>query len=195
MSRHVVTVSLAADVRMVDALLAEHRVSALPVVDTAGRAVGIVSRRERASKATARTAAGLMSSPPVSVEPDAQLGAAARLMQKHGVNHLLVMSGGRLLGIVAAPDLHRIFLREDAEIRADIADGIVGRVMRLNRGEVTVEVHDGVVDLGGTVVRRSDVTILAELVRGIAGVVDVRVTVSHRVDDSGADPEEVTAIR
>lgn len=195
MSPHLVTVTLATDVKLVDALLAEHRVSALPVVDTAGRAVGIVSQGDRVSKAHARTAAGLMASPPVSIDPTATLGAAARLMCKHGVNHLLVMSAGRMLGILTGRDLLRIFLRDDAEIRDDIVDGVIARVMQLETRDIRVEVHEGVVGLHGAVERRSDVEILTELVRSIAGVVDVRVHVTHRIDSRVSDAPGSAGLR
>jgi CBS-domain-containing membrane protein len=102
MTRDVITVTPETPFKQLEQLMVEHNVSALPVVDSGGVA-GIVSEadlllkteaegsahvgwsagsRERDSKAHAQTAAGLMSSPALSVEPGAPLAAAARLDRK-----------------------------------------------------------------------------------------------------------------
>jgi CBS-domain-containing membrane protein len=77
-------------------LLARHRVRALPIVDDGNRVVGVVSEadllpkvattgpaelgsfRRKLAKATASTAAALMTTPVLSISPDATLAAAAR---------------------------------------------------------------------------------------------------------------------
>lgn len=46
-----------------------------------------------------------MSKPPVAIAHDAKLAQAAALMQAHGVRHLPVLEGERIVGIVSERDL------------------------------------------------------------------------------------------
>jgi CBS domain-containing protein len=66
--------------------------------------------RQRHSKAQAQTAAGLISSPVLTVEPGAPLAAATRLMRKAGAKRLPVVEHGRLVGIVTRADVHKSYL-------------------------------------------------------------------------------------
>jgi hypothetical protein len=61
----------------------------------------------------------------------------------------------RLLGIVSRGDLLRIFLRRDDAIRDEITEDVPWRTMGLAPSEVTAEVRDGRVELGGSVEFRS----------------------------------------
>ncbi len=124
-----------------------------------------------------------MTAPPVGVEPGERLAAAARLMRKHGVNQLLVVSNGRLLGIVSRGDLLKSFLRADEDIRDDVVQGVIGGIMWLNPVEFEVSVHDGLVEISGVIERRSHLETLVDLIRGVEGVVDVRPAVGYRLDD------------
>ena len=204
MTRDAITVAPEADFKQIERLLAQHHVGALPVVDAEGRPVGVVSetdlvlkteaslaapagigaraRRQR-SKAAATTAQGLMTAPPISVEPGERLAAAARLMRQHAVNQLLVVGEGRLLGVVSRGDLLKSFLRADEDIRDDVVQGVIHGIMWLNPIEFEVSVIDGVVEISGVIERRSHVEILIDLIRGVEGVVAVRPAVSYRLDD------------
>jgi CBS domain-containing protein len=204
MTRDAITVAPEADFKQIERLLAQHHVGALPVVDAEGRPVGVVSetdlvlkteaslaapagigaraRRQR-SKAAATTAQGLMTAPPISVEPGERLAAAARLMRQHAVNQLLVVGEGRLLGVVSRGDLLKSFLRADEDIRDDVVQGVIHGIMWLNPIEFEVSVIDGAVDISGVIERRSHVEILIDLIRGVEGVVAVRPAVSYRLDD------------
>jgi CBS domain-containing protein len=204
MTRDVMCVTPDADFKQIERLLAQHHVSALAVVDAEGRPVGVVSEtdlvlkteagqgapaglgsraRHQRSKAAATTAQGLMTAPPVSVEPGERLAAAARLMRKHTVNQLLVVSKGRLLGVVSRCDLLKSFLRADEDIRDDVVQGVIGGIMCLNPLEFEVSVHDGLVAISGVIERRSHMEILIDLIRGVEGVVDIRPAVGYRLDD------------
>jgi CBS domain-containing protein len=187
--------------------MATERVSALPIVDAGGRIVGIVSeadllrklerpehsaaarlisrdRREAAVKAAGDLAAELMTTPVVTIGPDATAGAAARLMHKHQVKRLPVVDGdGRLVGIVARRDLLATYLRTDEEIRTEIRDDVLLGDLLIGPSEVTTIVHDGVVTLAGTVDRRSTAQIVERLIRGVAGVVDVVGQLRWQYDD------------
>jgi|SoiMethySBSTD1v2_1073268.scaffolds.fasta_scaffold00458_18 CBS domain-containing protein len=191
---------------IVDAMTTR-RVSALPVVAADGQVVGIVSeadllyklerpehgaaarlisrqRREATAKAAGDTAADLMTTPVVTIRPEATAGAAARLMHQHEVKRLPVVDGdGRLVGIVARRDLLATYLRPDEEIRTEIRDEVLLGDMLIGPSEITATVHDGVVTLAGAVDRRSTAQIVDRLIRGVAGVVDVVGQLRWQYDD------------
>jgi CBS-domain-containing membrane protein len=154
MTREVVTVDERASFKEVATLIAEHRVSALPVLDGKGRVVGIVSeadlllkeefaekptkdrlfqsrrQRETRAKAAGDTAAELMTSPAVTVGPDASVAEAARLLHRHGVKRLPVVDpAGPLLGIVSRADLLKVFLHSDADIAREVRQQVLMRAM------------------------------------------------------------------
>jgi CBS domain-containing protein len=209
MTRDVVTISVDTPFKQIEQLMDEHHVSALPVVDADGGVVGIVSEadlllraeaageepggwthdaRERRSKAHAQTAGGLMSSPAVSVAPDVPLAAAARLMRKENVKRLPVVEGGRLVGIVSRADVLKTYLRTDADIRSDIAEGVIHASMWLDPADFEIEVDDGVVRVSGEVERRSDVEILTTLALAVDGVIGVDPALTFRFDDRNVKP-------
>jgi acetoin utilization protein AcuB len=63
----------------------------------------------------------LMSRGPITVRPDATIGAAWRLMKTRRVRHLPVLgAGGRLIGIVTDRDLRQVIL--DPDIQAQLGN-------------------------------------------------------------------------
>ncbi|MFE1943608.1 CBS domain-containing protein [Streptomyces massasporeus] len=197
MTRTVVALAAGATFKEIVRTMEERHISALPVIDTGNRVVGVVSeadllrkeefrdsapeRGPRArppaglDKARAVTAADLMTSPAVTVHPGAALGQAARVMALRKVKRLPVVDDdGVLRGIVSRSDLLRVFLRPDAaivdEVRRDVLAG------RLPDGieSIDVDVSDGVVTLTGRVRDTSVVPLAVRLVRSVEGVVDVR---------------------
>ena len=209
MTPEVVTVGEQASFKEIAATMAEHRVSALPVLDAEGRVAGIVSeadlllkeefpegpaggrlfqgRRQRMERAKAAgdTAAELMTAPAVTIGPDASVANAARLLHRHGIKRMPVVDpAGPLLGIVSRADLIKVFLRSDTEIAQEVRQEVLVRAMWVDPDTVTVKVHDGVVTLSGQLERRSLIPITVSLVHGLDGVVDVVDRLSFEVDDS-----------
>lgn len=129
-----------------------------------------------------------MSSPPVSIESAAPLAAAARLMRKANVKRLPVVDGGRLVGIVSRADVLKAYLRSDADILADIREGVIRNGMWIDPESIAVEVDDGVVRMHGQVDRRSDVEILSRLTLGVEGVIGVESSVTFAFDDRNVKP-------
>jgi CBS domain-containing protein len=102
-------------------LLREHRIRHLPVVDVAGRLVGIVTDRDlrqvafdpliREAPDTAATALAaltvreLMTWGVLSVRQDSDLRAAARLMRERKIGALPVVDDGRVVGILTEIDV------------------------------------------------------------------------------------------
>src|SRR6266571_603091 len=129
MTREVTTVAPATPVKEIARQIAQNRVSALPVVDSEGRVVGVVSeadlllkegrieaghsslfepagRRAERAKAAGFTAAELMTAPALTVAPEAPLAEAARLMRERGVKRLIVVDErGNLVGIISRGDV------------------------------------------------------------------------------------------
>jgi len=134
MTRDVIQVAPDASVQAVARLLFERRISGAPVVDAAGRLVGVVSEGdlmrhaeavgeigprswwlrlfgERESviedyvKTHGRNAADVMTRDPVTVAPDAPLATVARLLEKRRIKRVPVVEDGRLVGIVSRSNL------------------------------------------------------------------------------------------
>jgi CBS domain-containing protein len=207
MTRRVVSVDRAASYRNLVDLLTERRISALPVIDEAGHVLGVVSetdllrkieynggeeprifdgprRRDDRRRSQGRTAADLMSTPPIVVPADTSIPAAARTIHRAGVKRLPVVDEhGRLIGIVTRGDLLKTHLRTDQEILEDVRTGILRRFLPEDVDTVIAAVVDGVVTLTGTVDRWTSADIAERLTRQIAGVVDVNATLDYRFDD------------
>jgi len=207
MTTAVVTVSQSAPYRELVDLLVGHRFSAVPVVDDFQRVTGVVSeadllrkieyagdeeprlfdgrrRRSERIKSSARTAAELMSAPPVTVLAGASLAAAARLMDKEAVKRLPVIDDlGRLIGIVSRGDLLKAHLRPDDEIYADVESGVLQRFLVEEIDTVQASVQDGVVTLTGRVDRLSTKDIADRMIRQIPGVVAVVDELEYGYDD------------
>jgi len=209
MTSDVVTVDKEMPYKQVARVMTDQRVNAVPVVTGEGRVLGIVSeadvlrkeerafrrlghglprktRRERA-QAEARCAAELMTSPVITIHPDAPVGAAARLMNGHRIRRLPVVGpSGKLIGIVSRRDLLSVFLRPDEEIAADVRGVLTGILLQEPDGaEVTA--RDGVVTLSGTASRADLIPVAERLASGVDGVVAVicKLTAQAR---SGAAP-------
>jgi CBS domain-containing protein len=189
----------------------EYRVSAVPVVDEDDVLIGIVSegdlimkedpdlegsarlfessrRRLDRSKAAGLTAADVQSTPVLTVEPDAPLGDAARLMHQHHVKRLPVVDrDAHVLGIVSRSDLLKVFLRPDAEIAAEVREDVIRRTLWIEADTIRVMVRDGVVTLEGQIERRSLAPVLERLVLAVEGVVAVDARLSWQIDDLATD--------
>lgn len=95
-------------------------VGSLPVVDEAGRLVGIVTDRDitlravAAGRDPARTpVAEAASSDPLAVGPDDDLDSAMSLMAEHQLRRLPVLEGGALVGMIAVADIARVARDKD----------------------------------------------------------------------------------
>ncbi|MEU3906284.1 CBS domain-containing protein [Streptomyces goshikiensis] len=206
MTREVVTVLGNAPFKEIARTLTEHKVSAVPVVDSAGRPLGVISERDllpksagqsdyyrslperevwQEAKAAGTRAEELMSSPPVCARPDWTVAEAARLMEAQGVKRLLVVDDAEvLIGIVSRRDLLRIFLRDDEDIRHEIMGDVLELGLRQNPSAVTAAVTDGRVELRGTVDFRSLIPLIERLCRTVDGVVSVTQHLGYAVDDT-----------
>jgi CBS domain-containing protein len=209
MTRDVASVGEETSYRQIVDVLIRRGISAVPVVDSFERVLGVVSeadllhrveraghpderrvfegrrRRTAREKADALVARDLMTAPAVTTSPRASLPAVARLMDREAVKRLPVLDDlGRLAGIVTRGDLLRVHLRTDAEIREDVVQEVLRRVLAVRDGLVTVQVRDGEVTLDGRLDRRSAVDLAGRLAAQVARVVQVHNTVGYDVDDT-----------
>ncbi len=131
----------------------------------------------------ARTAGELMSAVLVTIEPDATVAAAARLMREQGVNWLPVVADSRLVGVLGRSDLLAVFLRSDAAIRTEIVEDVLVGALATDPSRVAVDVVDGVVTLAGQLDTRIDAEVAVALTSRTEGVVDVVDRLSWQVQD------------
>jgi CBS domain-containing protein len=220
MTRDVATVGEETPYREIVDALVRRGISGVPVVDPFRRVLGVVSesdllhkveraghpderrifegrrRRSAREKADALLARDLMTAPPVTTWPQATVSAAARQMDRETVKRLPVLDDlGRLVGIVTRGDLLRVHLRTDAEIREDVVQEVLRRVLAVRDGMVTVQVRDGEVTLDGRLDRRSAVELAGRLAGQVSGVVRVTSTIAYDVDDNALvdlDPGRAT---
>jgi acetoin utilization protein AcuB len=115
MSRPVVTVRQDADFQKALALMQEHRLRRLPVVDGEGQLVGIVVERDLLVAAMrylqSRVEVGdVMTRDVIAVGPDTDLVDVARTMLARKIGGLPVVDDGRLVGIVTESDIFKRFV-------------------------------------------------------------------------------------
>ena len=202
MTTTVVTVDRITPYQDIDRLLNRHRISGVPVLKMGREVAGVVSetdllaaedetrRQARMAGSMGRrwhlhkqphvrlTAGVLMTSPAVTIGPDATIPAAARLMNTHHITRLPVVDeDGKLVGIVGRRDLLSVFLRPDADVAHD-ARQVLDELPLADPKEVIAEVRHGVVTLTGSIRpepgHEQDLMPLAfRLIWDIDGVVDV----------------------
>jgi len=197
MSAHPVAVRESLSFKELAARIRESGMSALPVLDAAGRVIGVVSesdllakeallctpharglitgiaRRRDRRKAAGVTAGDLMTSPAVTVAPDDTIESATRLMYDRGFERLPVVDAvGRLLGTVSRADALAVFDRPDEEIRLEIIGQVIPRLSEPSWCSVIV--RDGIVTLEGTPETISIGHDVLAKVRRVPGVVAVR---------------------
>ena len=195
MTAEVVAVRRDATFKELAAVLRRYRVSALPVVDDAGRVIGVISEadllakealadpgvmaevlhRKDVRKAEGLTAGDLMTSPPVTVAPEDQVEQAARMMHFMRIKRLpVVNSGGQLVGIVSRSDVLAVFDRPDEDIRAEIVDTMLLHEFLIDPRQFRVTVESGVVTMEGTPETAALGRALVRKARHVPGVVAVR---------------------
>jgi len=198
MTTSVVTIDRVTPYKEIAQLLADHRISGVPVLTMGRHVAGIVSEADLLAVEDSRarrarqpghmhlpghhpaggnlTAADLMTAPAITVHPDAPIPSAARLMTTHHVRRLPVVDpDGMLIGIVTRRDLLSVFLRPDEEIASDATE-LLDDVLHADAARIRVVVRDGRVILTGTASEPGEedlIPIAIRLLWDVDGVVDV----------------------
>jgi CBS domain-containing protein len=200
MATSVVTVDRATPYKEIARLLAEHRISGMPVLKLGREVAGVVTEADllAAESKTARqmrnagrpqllsrdrrhpafTAGELMTAPAITVGPHVTVHAAGRLMSTRHVRLLPVVDEhNTLIGVVSRRDLLAVFLRPDEDIAADVRQ-VLDEILLAEPGEADVAVRDGIVTLTGTLDPKTGthgdlIPVAIRLMWDVDGVVDV----------------------
>lgn len=197
MTTRVVSVHKDASFKEMAAMLASRRISAFPVVDDDSRVIGIVSEGDllvkiavqaegtsviaalrhvrEDDKARGITAAELMSSPAITIGPEASVEAAARVMYDRRIKRLAVVNkAGRLMGIISRVDLLSVYSRPDSEIRDEILHRVLPDTMLTLPRDLDASVKDGIVTFSGGPLSEQTSRAAIDAARHVQGVVAVR---------------------
>jgi CBS domain-containing protein len=195
MSTSVVTVDRITPYKEIARLLAEHKISALPVLMMGRHVAGVVSEADlvavqdeagwharvgdgaarrwshRAARHTNLTAGELMTAPAVTIQATAPIPSAARVMHTQRLRMLPVVDEeGVLAGVVSRRDLLSVFLRPDEDIADDIRL-VLREVFGTDGTDVTIAVRNGVATITGA--GETLPPVADRLIWGVDGVVDV----------------------
>lgn len=155
MTRNVISVSPDSEVREIASLLLEHGISAVPVVNAAGKVLGIVSegdlmrrvelQEERHTswwlklftghdageyvKSHGRLAHEVMTPEPITIDETMPLHRIAALLEKHHIKRVPVVSDGKLVGIVSRANLLRGFSVAETPARVTSDDKEIRRAI------------------------------------------------------------------
>ena len=186
MTSPAVTVLQSTTVKDAIELLERYSITAMPVVDTNGRLVGMVSEADviremvvpdqRAHElpvrpsgpATGARVADVMSNHPLTVTGDTELATAAELMTSTVVKSLPVVDREEVVGVISRRDIIRLLSREDPRIEAEIDE-----LLRQAGKDWLVDVTDGIAVVDGPADERER-ELARVLVCTVPGVVGVR---------------------
>src|SRR6516162_4048336 len=171
MTTQVVAVREDASFKEMVAQMRDSRISAFPVIDDAGKVIGVVSEADMLNKeadqaspgtfasmlrfqdhekAAGVTAADMMTSPVATIGPDEPVVDAARLMRDRRVKRLPVTNAtGHLVGIISRTDVLGVFLRPDQDIRREVTVEVIPASGAQGPTRFTVTVTGGIVTLAG----------------------------------------------
>jgi CBS domain-containing protein len=201
MTTNVVTIDRITPYKEIVRVLAENKISAVPVLVMGRHVAGVVSeadllaaedqaarrartretghlpwRRRPGGQHLRLTAEDLMSKPAVTIHADAPIPRAASLMHAHHIKRLPVVDpGGKLVGIVSRRDLLSVFLRPDAQIADEVRE-LLTEVLFADPASIKVVVRGGVVTLVGQPGPQDHhdlIPVAIRLIWDIDGVVDV----------------------
>lgn len=194
MTHDVISVQTDTSLRDAAQVLAERRISGLPVTNQNGQVVGVVSEADFVNAAgrvrsvrpffarllgrsspgpeiSDTTVASIMTSPARTIEPDRPVTEAASRMARWKVNRLPVCENGALIGIISRADVVSLYARSDDELASAVADALTG-----NEGIIVERVQDGLVVLAGTVSHRALAEAARLTARQVEGVIAVDIS-------------------
>jgi CBS domain-containing protein len=190
MSSPAVTATADMSAREAVALLAEHRITSMPVVDDNGDVIGMVSevdllrsrvphdprshllpQHDRADPP--RTVREVMSDAVVCLSENADAADLAQVLVDNRIRAVPILRGGALVGIVSRRDVLRTLLRDDTAIFADVRERLASFAGEPDRWAVTVA--EGVVTVHGQFSSEREIDAVTGLARTVPGVVRVHV--------------------
>jgi predicted transcriptional regulator len=103
-------------VQAIEALMSQHHLSWLPVIEPNGAPVGVIAQSDlvqfhtRGGDPAAVCAWQVCHYKPISVAADTSIAEVARLMLAHKIHHVVVMRNDSMAGVVSALDFVRRFV-------------------------------------------------------------------------------------
>lgn len=190
MTRPVYSVRANEPIEDVAVLLAEKKITAVPVLDEEDKLIGMVSEgdllwhrvpadpaahavRVDELRGRPKTVAEVMSKYPVITSPEADVADVANSMLYHGVRSEPVVDDGEVVGIVSRRDIVRTVIRTDDLVGHEIQHRLDEYAGGTRRWPVTVS--DGVARVGGKFDDEVERTIVAIMARTVPGVASVQV--------------------
>ncbi len=212
MSAPVLTVTPETPVRDAIQVMLGNHVSGLPVVDAAGRLVGVITEADLLfkevepkpatpvvewvgpwlwlerwasthRKAEGRTVGEVMTHNVVTADEETPVHDLAARMVRHQINRLPIVRGREVVGIVTRADVLRVFLRSDEEVAGE-AQRIAGDYIRPLE-DVRISVQRGVLKLRGKVAspaRRAGLLAALEAMDGLVAIDDT--DLEHGIPES-----------
>ena len=113
-SQQLVTITPEAAIKDAVALLKEHNIGALLVLDEQEKLVGVISERDIVRRLVERsdvlslTVADLMTESPITAVPQDDLMSVANKMTENRFRHMPILEGDTLVGIVSIGDVLKI---------------------------------------------------------------------------------------
>jgi CBS domain-containing protein len=106
MTESVITTEPHASIDRVRRILRKNKIGAIPVVDTDGKPVGIVSATDLVPELKAESPVSTIMTEKVYTVPQYDdVSVAARIMRNHGIHRLVVTHEQQVVGVVSAFDL------------------------------------------------------------------------------------------
>ncbi|MFG1605238.1 CBS domain-containing protein [Actinoplanes sp. NPDC049265] len=191
MTSPVVTVPQIASVETATELVTRHGVTALPVVDTTGRLVGMVSegdlllhrvpadpavhlRRDWMNEPGQRPGmvVEVMTTGVVTTEPEADVADVAARMLEFDVRSVPVLDDGVVVGIVSRRDILRSIVHSDETLAREVRHRLDEYADGQHRWTVTVE--GGVAQVTGEYDSDAERAVVEILARTVPGIWSVR---------------------
>jgi CBS domain-containing protein len=112
MTAPVVTVGVDDPVPKIAATLNRHRISAVPVIDSDGAVVGLVSEFDLLARPAGGTAREVMTTAVITVTESTEVDDVRRLLVDRRIHRVPVVSAGSLVGIVSRADIVALLITE-----------------------------------------------------------------------------------
>ncbi|MCK0176175.1 HPP family protein [Mycolicibacterium sp. F2034L] len=174
MSRPVVSVHSTTPLEEAGALLADYGYAGLPVTDSDGVLLGMLTSGDvlRADRTRQQTAGAVMTAPAVVAEMFSGVDGVGRLLLQRGIRSVPVVDDhGRVIGILSRGDLLRLNVTSDDAVAVGVQkllDDYTGK------RRWVAQVRDGLVTVAGVFDDDSERRIAMQLARMVPGANEVR---------------------
>ena len=190
MSTPVVTATVDMPAREAVAVLAEHQITSMPVVDDNGDVIGMVSEVDLLRSRMPHdprahllpqhegadpppTVRDVMCDAVVCLSENADAADLAQVLVDNRIRAVPILRGGDLVGVVSRRDVLRTLLRDDTAILADVRERLASPAGEPERWAVSVA--EGVVTVRGAFESDREQGAVTNLATTVPGVVRVHV--------------------